>query len=180
MLAACDGSRSQQWQYLQFARLRNLRTGTCLKAGPAGTATAAAPCSIVNPGQFWVLPAGPVVSGAHALCLDSQGNRPGPDTAVTVAVCSGTAGQRFRFAGGILGPVSGLCLTAAGRLVGGRVILATCHASQLAQVWLPDRAGQLINIATGLCLSDPAAGGPGTALDQEDCYGAPGQVWGVN
>ena len=60
------------------------------------------------------------------------------------------------------------------------MVLATCHGKDEAQLWLPGRASQLINVATGLCLSDPAAGGAGTALVQKECYGEPGQVWGLN
>jgi hypothetical protein len=71
-------------------------------------------------------------------------------------------------------------LAAAGRLAGGSVTLATCHAHDLAQLWFPARASQLINVATGMCLSDPGSAGPGTALVQQDCYGEPGQVWGLN
>jgi len=31
-----------------------------------------------------------------------------------------------------------------------------------------------------MCLTDPGGGGAGTALVQQDCYGEPGQVWGLN
>jgi hypothetical protein len=38
----------------------------------------------------------------------------------------------------------------------------------------------LHHLAAGLCLADPGAGGPGTALTLLNCYGEPGEVWGLN
>ena len=100
VLAACDGSRGQQWQYINLAMLRNLRTGTCLTAGRAGSATAGSPCSQFRSGQFWGLPAGPVVSGAHGLCLDSPGNSatPGPRSPLPPAPAPPGSGSGSRAA----------------------------------------------------------------------------------
>ena len=175
VLVACDGSRGQQWRYARLGLLRNQRTGTCLAGGRAGAVTSAARCSLSRSRQLWRLPAGSVVSGAGGLCLDSQGNSATP----TVAACSSTAGQRFRFAGGTFVSASGQCLTPRSRLAGAPVAFGICLPFPV-ELWFPVRGGQLINVMTGMCLTDPAAGGAGTALVLQNCYGEPGQVWGLN
>src|SRR5262249_3057002 len=96
LLAACDGSKGQQWRLINDTELRNMATGTCLTGGRAGTTTTGSACMFARP-QLWTLPPFELVSGIAGLCLDNPGNGAAPRTAVTVADCSNSAEQHWRF-----------------------------------------------------------------------------------
>src|SRR5262249_42694115 len=49
LLAACDGSKGQQWRLINDTELRNMATGTCLTGGRAGTTTTGSACLFARP-----------------------------------------------------------------------------------------------------------------------------------
>jgi hypothetical protein len=177
VLATCDGSNRQQWQFLDNSQFGNLATGKCLAGGGSGSAVTVNYCTAAS---IWQLPQVQIASGAGQLCMTSSGTL---RTAVTVTSCANSSGQQWTptLYDDFIAP-SGLCLTPEGTLTGSSVVIATCHYGfrRVAQQWMPLRGGQLMNIAALRCLADPGAGGSGTALTLQDCYGEPGEVWGVN
>jgi hypothetical protein len=178
VLAACDGSKGQQWRPVNDTELRNLATGTCLTGGRAGATTRGSACLFARP-QLWTLPAFGLVSGIGGLCLDNPGNGAAPRTAVTVADCADSAEQHWHFGiGHTLISASGRCLAVLSNIPGSPAVLVKCGTK--AEEWVPLRTGQLANITTSMCLTDPGGGGAGTALVLQDCYGEPGQIWGLN
>jgi hypothetical protein len=60
------------------------------------------------------------------------------------------------------------------------VTVIGCRNNYDFQLWLPFQGGQLVNLASMQRLADPAAGGPGTGLTLQDCYGEQREVWGLN
>ena len=181
---SCNGAADQQWQYLGFGVLGNLGTGMCL-ATPvlaAGTQVIVKPC-IGSQFQAWALPPGPLTSGtATPACLDGSG---GAGAQVTVQTCGPATGQQWAMrSDGSIRVSGGLCLDAQSSLLDATSVVAnpcvTSGTAQLSQLWVPSLSGELINIWSGRCLADPANGGPGTGLTQQDCYGHAGEVWGLN
>ena len=177
VLAACDGSARQRWQYLSNDELRNLATGRCLRGRGPGSAVTSRICGIAT---IWQLPPVQIASAAGQLCLTTSGIL---RTVATVADCANSSAQKWTWTVfHDLVSNSGLCLTAEGTLTGSAVEVTTCHIGihGVPQLWLPFQGGQLVNVAARRCLADPGAGGPGTALVLQDCYGEQGEVWGLN
>jgi hypothetical protein len=69
-------------------------------------------------------------------------------------------------------------------LDGTPAILASCESAangnNIDQIWVPGPGGELINALSGKCLADPSAGGAGTSLAQQDCYGSADEIWAIN
>ncbi len=184
VLGPCAGSAGQRWRYLGLGLLGNLAAGRCLVAPAltAGTQVVVKACD-GSSFQRWTLPPGPVVSGAGAvpaaLCLAGQ---PTPATRVTVAACGPSAQQQWSVtAHATIGLADGLCLSGNGSVGGGTPVAASaCSTEQPDQLWVPGPEGELVNVLSGQCLTDPADGAAGTGLVEQYCHGAAGQVWGIN
>ena len=58
--------------------------------------------------------------------------------------------------------------------------MARCSGAA-SQKWFPAPGGELLNGGSGRCLADPGnTRAAGARLIQEDCYGQPGELWGVS
>jgi hypothetical protein len=180
VLATCDGGVSQRWQWQENSQFRNVSTGTCLTGHGVGAAVGGLAC-LTTSEQTWVMPAGQILSGAGqpgaGLCLDGSGNAKTGTTPATVSDCANSTGQQWTLFFEVMS-ANGLCLTATSPLPETPVVLSKCQKP--GQDWRPYRNGELTNVNDGLCLDDPADGGAGTALIQRDCYGEPGEIWGLN
>jgi hypothetical protein len=178
-LADCNGSVAQQWQYIGFGFLFSPLTGGCLAPanGNAGAQVQARTCNFNNVNQEWSLPAGPITVGGDTLCL----NNPSGST-VKVATCNGSASENFAFlADGLVTSNTGLCLATNGSdLTQTAITLKTCNDQDFFQLWVPGSFGEITAFNFSLCLADQNNGGPGTAVVQADCYGDPGENWGIN
>ncbi len=161
--------------------MQNPLTGSCL-AVPGQTANTpvdATGCTF-GPGQTWTLPAGPLIEGAGQLCLSSGS---GSGTRVTTSACrfSTSANQLWTLRGdGTIASDSGQCLAATGAFSRTPVVLAPCNDNDALQLWTTGPDGELINFLSGRCLAGPNDAGPGTTVVQNDCYGEPGEIWGLN
>ncbi|HEX9034777.1 MAG TPA: ricin-type beta-trefoil lectin domain protein, partial [Streptosporangiaceae bacterium] len=181
-LAGCNGSPGQQWVYLGFGELANLGASRCLTAATltAGARVQVAACT-GRSRQTWTLPAGSIVSAAGSRCLDNPGNSSSAGTSVDVAACGRPQDNWILRGDGTIRSATGLCLSVNGSgLSGTAVVIETCDNLDLSQLWLTGPGGELINYGSARCLTDPASGGPGTVLRQDDCYGQAGQVWGLS
>ncbi len=176
-LSACDGEAEQQWEYLGFGALWSPVTGNCLAAPSqaAGDQVVTANCTF-GPSQSWALPAGPIITGAGGLCLSNPSG-----SAVQVATCDGSTSQSFTLLpDGTIASSSGKCLAANGSFVQTAVTLQNCDDQNAFQVWETGSFGEINNFAFGMCLADKNGGGAGSTVVQYDCYGDPGQNWGLN
>ena len=179
-LSACNGGLAQDWQYLGFGFLFSPFTGGCLASASAsaGAQVQAKNCNFNSTEQEWSLPAGPITVGGNWLCL----NNPSGLT-LQVAACNGAASENFAFlTDGLIASNNGDCLvTDGGDLTQTAVTLTTqCNDQDFFQLWEPGSFGEITNFNFSLCLSDKNNGGPGTTVVQNDCYGDPGENWGIN
>ena len=126
-----------------------------------------------------------MVSGVPGACLNDQAGSSADANPVMVSPCDGQAAQNWtvkpdgtlRLAGKCLGIPSSPATS------GTSLDLLSCDGST-GQQWRVSAAGggsQMVNPASGLCLSDPGgATGNGTAAVVASCApGDPGQVWRV-
>lgn len=184
-IATCNGSPSQDWAYLGFGELGNLGTGSCLGAGSLANA-AAVKVGTCNAGakDIWTMPEGPIAAGTSptSLCLNNPGASSSPGTKVKVGTCDLSNGQQWQLNGdGTVSNHSGLCLSGNESLFSGTaVVIEFCNNNDFSQWWIPGPGGQLINANSGRCLADPGNGPAGTVVQQQDCYGEAGEVWGLN
>ena len=180
VLGTCGGARKELWRYLGGGALFNLATGGCL-ADPsqtAGTQADTANCTF-DDSQIWNLPAGPLIDGAGALCL----NNPGGTHVVKVSNCdyNSVPRQLWTLEGDFtIIDNSGQCLAANGQFSATAVTVEPCDDANNAQIWSPGPGSQLINFGSGKCLADKNNSGPGTVVVQNDCYGDAGELWGLN
>jgi predicted alpha-1,2-mannosidase len=189
-LSACNGSASQQWATGAHGSLINPHSGLCLddprSSAMPGTGLLLMPCVTVGT-QGWRLPepaalrAGALTSGPKSgLCVAGKLGGTSGDPPVVTSICDKTSDQEWlvepdgtiRLAGQCLGVTGGS--GASGALVG----LSQCNGTG-AQQWTQTTSGELINPASGLCLSSqpPDARGRARQLQLGTCNGSPGQTW---
>ena len=178
-LSACNGSISQDWQYIGFGFLFSPLTGGCLapSSATAGAQVQAKACNFNSAHQEWSLPAGPITVGGNSLCL----NNPSGST-IQVATCNGAASEKFAFlTDGLVASNTGECLAAPQNfLTQTAITLQSCNDQNPFQLWLPGSFGEITSFNFSTCLTDQNDGGPGTTVVQNDCYGDPEQNWGIN
>lgn len=179
VLGTCDGAVKELWGYLGGGALFNLRTGGCLTDPNVSSGVQAnAPACTFAKSQIWNLSGGPLIEGARALCLNHTGG-----SQVKVSTCNFKSArtQLWSLKGDFtIRDSAGQCLATKGLLSATAVIVEACHDTNSAQQWEPGPGSQLININSGRCLADKGTGGPGTVVVQNDCYGDPGELWGLN
>jgi predicted alpha-1,2-mannosidase len=206
-LSGCDGSVGQQWTVGPDGSLINPHSGLCLddprSSTMPGTGLLLMPCNTVGT-QGWRLPpaAAPRVGVltsdlTSGLCVSGHAASTGGDPPVVTSVCDNASDQdwvvepdgTFRLAGQCLGvpggsvpggsvpggsvPGGSAASAAAGALVG----LSRCDGTGTQQ-WTQTTSGELINPASGLCLTQPRyARGQARQLRLGSCDGSPSQTW---
>jgi Ricin-type beta-trefoil lectin domain/Subtilase family len=183
VLQVCDLSANEQWYYeadlVTFSQLDsvlvNPATGLCLSASSTQAKATACP-GFATKGQSWNASPTSVVSGLDGSCLSFAGST------LQTAACSppGDATQAWRSVDGNLKNIqTGMCLAIKGLLDGNKAVMGTQYCGNASQtfvgVWVPGPAGQLINVVSGKCLDDF-----GGTFELMECYGQPGEVWGLN
>jgi len=170
---------SQQWQYLGFGFIFSPLTGGCLapSSATAGAQVQAKTCNFSNANQEWSLPAGPITVGGSSLCLNNPSG-----TTIDVAACSSSGSEKFSFlTDGVIASNSGMCLaTDGGDLAQTAITLQSCNDQDIFQIWVPGSFGEITAFNFSLCMAVKNNGGAGTAVVQNDCYGDPGENWGIN
>ena len=109
------------------------------------------------------------------LCLTNANSLNTEGNPIETAGCNGSAGQQWSpYTDGTV-RVQGGCLdvVAAGTTAGTKIDWYACNASN-AQNWTHETNGELENPNSGLCLTDPGAGGQ---LELEACTDAADQQW---
>jgi hypothetical protein len=205
ILLACDGSGRQEWSLQDGpVTLANPASGRCLddpadrpgKGTPNGTQADVFDCLPFLPTQTFTLPPGPVMSAIWGLCVNDPGGKTTTGIPVTIAPCSGSAGQKWDlFSTPQLSPVThaGQCWVAAAVAErdgtsaffdGTPVKLGPCFSMSnpfASNVWFPLPDGEIQQGDSGLCLADPGnSKAAGLTLVLNDCYGDPGELWAVS
>ncbi len=189
VLQACNGSRSQQWEYSPtgavspsgslITLLFNPASGRCLdgrNVTTPGERVTTSRCSVANSasGQEWTFNFGvAMLSGQAKQCMSL-----GAGAAVSGACTPADSQQSWRVFGGAIEGSSG-CLAEQGALDGQFTSYESCSnvINNAKGFWIPGPGGELINANSGRCLDNV---GLGRRLVQEDCYGQPGEVWALN
>jgi hypothetical protein len=177
-LYACNGSTSEKWEAVGVdGELVNMADGFCLNDPNASKANntqlTLAPCN-GEQNQAWLIPGMQFTSGVAGKCLSLAGSG-----AVSTA-CAATAAQYVTLGFDGTLQINGKCLYKTGTsfndgtLIGGY----TCNGS-ITELWGLSAYGQIENLQTSKCLAvlgNSATNGAKVVI--EDCYNAPGEVWG--
>ncbi len=185
VLQTCGRAAGQAWDYdltynpsgTPTSYLFNPASGRCLsgRAYPEGSRVVSSPCSSAG-FENWVVTRLSVRSGVPGLCASYSGTF---GQKARSATCSATADQAFGISGDTIAGLSGSCFDVHSLLDRAAIIPDGCtgSATGFSQQWLTGPGGELINANSGKCLDDPGRGQP---LEQEDCYGLPGEIWAIN
>ncbi|WP_084598951.1 GH92 family glycosyl hydrolase [Actinoplanes subtropicus] len=145
-----------------------------------GTATADAPPSYDGtPGTGVAQPVGTITETATGQCVDDRGAGTSNGTAIQMHPCNNTNAQSWTVVPDRTLQVLTDCMDVQNGATtsGTPVQLHTCNGTG-AQQWRPNAAGELVNPASGLCLTDPSANATkDTELTITTCTGAAGQSW---
>jgi hypothetical protein len=188
VLEDCDGKSSQQWMIVgSDGQFWNTYSRYCL-ADPGGSTTNGHQVWVWDcdggTNQAWTLPASPVQSGVTGMCMDDNHDVTTNGNKVQVWDCNGKQAQQWTDEPNETIQRGGACLTVtdSSMLDGATVVLDTCNTNNNTngnQRWIVS-GGELINVNSGRCLSDPGnSNTDGTALVQEDCYAESGQIWAL-
>jgi predicted alpha-1,2-mannosidase len=153
--------------------------GTSANTAWAATAADAPPSYAGTPGTGVPEPVGPITEAATGKCVDDSGSGTSNGTAIQIYSCNGTDAQNWTVAPDHTLQVLTDCMDVTdGATTGGTLVqLHTCNGTE-AQQWRPDGSGELVNPASGLCLTDTSNGATDkTQLRIETCSGAVGQIW---
>jgi Ricin-type beta-trefoil lectin domain/Putative Ig domain len=185
VLQTCNGARGQVWDYqstynshgMPTGYLFNPASGRCLNGQQyaEGTRVVASSCSSAA-FENWVLTGQSLRSGVPGQCASFSGT---PGQKARSAACTGAAVQAFALYNDLIVGISDQCFDVHGMLDNAAIMPDLCSLSPtgFSQQWLTGPGGELINSNSGKCLDDP---GPGQPLVQDDCYGLPGEIWGIN
>ncbi len=189
VLQACNGSASQQWEYLPTGVASSLGSLITLLYNPAshrcldgrsvttpGERVKTSPCSVASgaTGQDWTFDFGvAILSGRAGQCMSG-----GVGSAVSAACAPSDQSENWQLLSGAIAGFNG-CLAEQGTLDGQFTGYENCGLvlTNANGLWLPGPGGELINANSGRCLDNL---GIGRRLTQEDCYGQPGEVWALN
>ncbi|QHA02554.1 hypothetical protein GQF42_03950 [Streptomyces broussonetiae] len=145
----------------------------------AAAASAAPPSYAGTPGTGAARPSGPLLETATGKCADDAGAGTSNGTAIQIHGCNGTDAQTWTVVPDGTLQVLNDCMdvTDGATTSGTRIQLHTCNGTR-AQQWRPDRAGELVNPVSGLCLTDSSNGASDkTQLTLAACAGSVGQHW---
>jgi hypothetical protein len=113
-------------------------------------------------------------------CLQDPGNRTSDGTRPVISGCVWGTTERWILAADGTIRVNGRCLDITGtvRSAGTLVQLVSCGSADPRQLWVAGTRGELINPASGLCLTDPgSATRSGTVPKMGTCHVKPYEQW---
>jgi non-reducing end alpha-L-arabinofuranosidase len=183
----CNNAASQNWTQQSNGTLLNTNSGLCLTDPGGSTANGTQldieTCTGATDQQFFVEYAYQPVGAPNGKCLDVAGPNNGGDGAVIdIWDCQRESPDQYWLhnANGSLTTI-GRCLDdpSGSTTPGTKVQLYDCNGN-VAQVWVTQANGSLLNPNSGLCLTDPGdSTTDGTQLDIEACTGNSDQVFSV-
>ncbi|MEV6944358.1 lectin [Streptomyces sp. NPDC051172] len=150
-------------------------------ANTAWAATGPPPSYDGTPGTGVAQPSGPITETATGKCVDDAGSGTSNGTAIQIYTCNGTAAQTWQVVPDGTLQVLNDCMDVTGGATasGTKVQLHTCNGTQ-AEQWQKDASGEIVNPASGLCLTDAGNGATDkTQLTIAACADSAGQRWKV-
>jgi GH25 family lysozyme M1 (1,4-beta-N-acetylmuramidase) len=170
-----DGA--QLWQAATDGQLVNPQSGKCLDVPAASAANGAQPViepcanSASKPNEHWLRPAAAIASGQPGKCVAASG------TAVVLATCANTTAQHWQPQPDGTLRLNGKCMLEGGTTVRSTLSVGSCSGAA-ATKWKLVSAGpiatELVNTASGRCVSVPASG---TRLVIAACGNTPPTTW---
>lgn len=125
-----------------------------------------------------LITAGPIRLAMDDKCLAGLPDSSGTTVVALIWSCGQSAGQRWGIAQNGTVRLGTRCLAAITTSTGGIVPALRSCTSRLAQLWRQADAGGLVNVQTGLCLTDPGASQTnGTPVTLAGCVGTASQGW---
>jgi hypothetical protein len=112
-------------------------------------------------------------------CIDDAGAGTSNGTAIQIYTCNSSNAQTWTVAPDNTLQVLTDCMdvTNGATTAGTNIQLHTCNGTA-AEQWNQNSSGELVNPASGLCLTDNSNGATNkTQLELEACADAAGQVW---
>ena len=170
--------------YLPSADLLNGTTldftlGSSADTSWAAAAADAPPSYGGTPGTGVTEPVGAITETETGKCVDDSGAGTSNGTAIQIYTCNGTNAQDWTVAPDNTLQVLTDCMDVTGgaTTAGTDIDLNTCNGTA-AQQWERNSTGELVNPASGLCLTDTSGGATNkTQLTLETCADTAGQVW---
>jgi predicted alpha-1,2-mannosidase len=145
----------------------------------AAAAADAPPSYGGTPGTGVTEPVGAITETETGKCVDDSGAGTSNGTAIQIYTCNGTNAQDWTVAPDNTLQVLTDCMDVTGgaTTAGTDIDLNTCNGTA-AQQWERNSTGELVNPASGLCLTDTSNGATvKTQLTLETCADTTGQVW---
>jgi Glycosyl hydrolase family 92/Ricin-type beta-trefoil lectin domain len=170
--------------YLPAADLLSGATLGFTLGSSADTSWAAAPADAPpsyggTPGTGVTEPVGAITGTETGKCVDDSGAGTSNGTAIQIYTCNGADAQDWTVAPDNTLQVLSDCMDVTGgaTTAGTDIDLNTCNGTA-AQQWERNSTGELVNPASGLCLTDTSGGATvKTQLTLETCADTTGQVW---
>jgi hypothetical protein len=125
-------------------------------------------------------PAGQIRLALDGKCLTDPGNKTASGTRVQIATCASGSTERWTVASDGTIRANGHCLAIAGSgsSMGNQLQLTSCGNANPRQLWLQGTDGELVNPASGLCLTDPGASrSNGIAAVMGACHVKSAEQW---
>ena len=145
----------------------------------AAAAADAPPSYNGTPGTGVTQPVGTITETKTGKCIDDSNAGTSNGTAIQIYTCNGTNSQTWTVAPDNTLQVLTDCMdvTNGATTAGTNIQLHTCNGTA-AEQWNQNSSGELVNPASGLCLTDNSNGATNkTQLELETCADTAGQIW---
>jgi len=157
----------------------NFTLGSSADTSWAAASADAPPSYNGTPGTGVTEPTGAITETQTGKCIDDAGASTSNGTAIQIYTCNGTNAQDWTVAPDHTMQVLTDCMDVVNgaTTAGTDIQLHTCNGTA-AQQWDQNSSGELVNPASGLCLTDNSDGATNkTQLELETCADTSGQVW---
>ncbi|MBR7825492.1 GH92 family glycosyl hydrolase [Actinospica sp. MGRD01-02] len=164
---------------LESGTTLNFTLGSSAETSWASASADAPPSYGGTAGTGVAEPTGAITETDTGKCVDDAGAGTSNGTAIQIYTCNGTNAQTWTVAPDNTLQVMTDCMDVTGgaTTAGTAIQLHTCNGTA-AEQWDRNSAGELVNPASGLCLTDNSNGATNkTQLELETCAATEGQIW---
>ena len=157
----------------------NFTLGSSADTSWAAASADAPPSYNGTPGTGVTQPVGAITEAKTGKCIDDSNAGTSNGTAIQIYTCNSTNAQTWTVAPDNTLQVLTDCMdvTNGATTAGTNIQLHTCNGTA-AEQWNQNSSGELVNPASGLCLTDNSNGATNkTQLELEACADTAGQIW---
>jgi len=153
-------------------------TSECYSSSGSSACSAASEGTASGSATSTAAPSGSVTSGETGLCAEDASAATTSGNKIDVDTCDGASAQTWTATDSGTVEVLDNCLSASGTTSGDVVELEPCTAHDTAEQWRQGTGWELVNPASGLCLTDPSGSTTtGTQLEVVTCAADTYQEW---